>query len=238
MNLLARSVLALPAAIAIQGPGEAENDMRTEAVKDILIERTSRTLKAKKTKVTPVATVHTDDLDALTGDLPAAQAAWLGANGFAAKSGETLLLPGEDGGIERVLFGLGAADGNGRSDAFLPGCLSGDLPDGIYRFEAGVPEPALAALGWMLHAYRFERYKQVRPTRRRSLSLSEGVDCRRIAVERVYVIAEGVGAGARSGQHAGRAIIGPAGLEFAARQGSRPSATAPRSSRDRRATSC
>ena len=48
----------MPAAIAIQGPGEADNDMRTEAVKDILIERTSRMLKAKKTKVTPIATVR------------------------------------------------------------------------------------------------------------------------------------------------------------------------------------
>ena len=172
----------MPAAIAIQRPSEADNDMRTEAVKDILIERTSRMLKAKKTKVTPIATVRTDDLDGLTGDLPAAQAAWVGANDFKAKSGETLLLPGEDGGIERVLFGLGGADGNGRSDAFLPGRLSGDLPDGIYAFEAGVPEPALAALGWMLHAYRFERYKTSdRP--KPKLVAPEGVDAR--AVRRV-----------------------------------------------------
>ena len=172
----------MPAAIAIQGPGEADNHMRNKAVKDILIERTNRKLAGKKTKVIPIAAVSSDDLDDLAGGLSDAQAAWLGANGFTAKSGEILLLPGADGSLERVLFGLGAGEGNGRSDAFLPGRLSGDLPDGIYAFEDGVPEPALAALGWMLHAYRFDRYKaSERP--RPKLVAPDGVDAR--AVRRV-----------------------------------------------------
>ncbi|MGI9413864.1 MAG: leucyl aminopeptidase family protein [Hyphomicrobiales bacterium] len=177
----------------------------------MLIDRKSRKLSARKTRVTPIAAVHSDDLDDLATGLPAAQAAWVKANGFTARSGETLLLPGDDGDLARVLFGLGGADGADGLDGFLPGRLSGDLPDGIYAFEDGVPKPALAALGWMLNAYRFDRYKKAeRP--RPKLVAPEGVDAR--AVRRV---AEGAGL-ARDLINTPAEDMGPQELETAVRR--------------------
>ena len=52
---------------------------------------------------------------------------------FEPKPGQPLLLPGEDGALSAVLFGLEPAD-KSEKDRFLPGRLPALLPAGIYRF--------------------------------------------------------------------------------------------------------
>ena len=79
------------------------------------------------------------------------------------------VLPDADGGIGRVLFGLGAADSAERGP-LLFGKLAPALPAGIYRLADGVDEPALAALAFALGAYRFDRYRKPKDEHRRGSS--------------------------------------------------------------------
>ena len=83
------------------------------------------------------------------------------AAGFEPKAGRLLLLPGKSGdknGLGGVLFGLEGADD--AKDLFLPGRLSQQLPDGVYRFANEPHDARLAALAFALGAYRFTRYRK------------------------------------------------------------------------------
>ena len=92
-------------------------------------------------------------LDALLAALPPAQAAYLRAAGFAAKSQELLLLPGPDG-IAGALLGLG----EDRSP-FAFGDLAFRLPLDDWHVEPGDFAPDAAVLGFCLGAYRYRRFK-------------------------------------------------------------------------------
>jgi leucyl aminopeptidase len=61
----------------------------------------------------------------------------------------------------------------------LPGKLATLLPEGIYRFDGPLDDPALACLSWALSAYRFTRYKQGSGDQPR-LALSKGLDRARL----------------------------------------------------------
>ncbi len=151
-------------------------------MKDILLDKTSKKPGAKKAKAVPIATVSSDNLDAFRRALPSAGARWIEANGFKGSRGQLLLMPGEDGDIARVLFGLGGQSEAATRDAFLPGHLSSQLPDGTYVFEDGLPDPELATLGWLLNAYRFDRYRKPGGTKAQ-LVAPDGIDT--AAVRRV-----------------------------------------------------
>ena len=49
------------------------------------------------------------------------------------------------------------------------------LPGGLYRFGNRPPDPTLAALGFLLGSYRFERYRKAKPGSA-SLVAPDGVD--------------------------------------------------------------
>src|ERR1700744_1082782 len=91
-------------------------------------------------------------LEALGG-----QAAGLAeAEGFKAKAGQALKLPGSDGNLARVLLGLGA---QAKAETFR--VAAGRLPAGEYRLES-LPDDldaTEAAVAWGLGAYRYDRYK-------------------------------------------------------------------------------
>jgi leucyl aminopeptidase len=76
---------------------------------------------------------------------------------FRAQNGRVLIVPATDGGVERVLLGIG--DG---ADAMVIGALAQNLPAGDYRLAFMPKEfaPNLAATAWGLGAYRFDRYKK------------------------------------------------------------------------------
>ncbi|HKH01027.1 MAG TPA: leucyl aminopeptidase family protein [Bradyrhizobium sp.] len=96
------------------------------------------------------------------------------ANGFTAKPGACLTLPGADGKIAHVVFGLDEETSKTR-DPFRPGQLPGLLPPGVYRFANAAHDTRLATLAFALGSYRFSRYRKADAPDVRLLP-SEGID--------------------------------------------------------------
>jgi len=122
-----------------------------------------------KTNPLTITLIPEGGLDA--AGLPPAHLAWAGANGFSGQRGRLLALPGADGAIERYLFGLGAEAGR---PVLTPGLASAVLEPGYYRLDGAIADPTLAALGFRLGAYRFDRYRKRREPVK--LELPEGAD--------------------------------------------------------------
>jgi leucyl aminopeptidase len=99
-------------------------------------------------------------------------AAWAKANGFKGARGELLAAPGDDGGVQAVLWGAGEA-----FDPMTARALPTRLPAGDYAFE-GLEDgdAALAALAFALGAYRFDRYKPKKDRGAARLVAPGGVD--------------------------------------------------------------
>ena len=75
---------------------------------------------------------------------------------FEPKPGRLQLLPDASGALAGVLFGEASAK---EGDALAAGKLATALPAGKYRFANAPKEAELAALGFLLGLYRFDRYK-------------------------------------------------------------------------------
>jgi leucyl aminopeptidase len=106
-----------------------------------------------------------------TAGLPPVQQAWAAANGFTGQRGKLLALPGEDGALAAYLFGVGAPDGR---SPFVAGVAAAALPEGLHGLQGEIGDPTLAAIGFRLGAYRFDRYRAGRPAP--ELVLSDGAD--------------------------------------------------------------
>jgi leucyl aminopeptidase len=107
------------------------------------------------------------------------------AAGFEPLPGRHALLPGPDGALAAVLFGL--EDEGKPFNPFLPGTLAGLLPRGAYRFANAAHDQRLAALAVALGAYRFIRYgKPANEVRVEVPEQADGADLSRI-VEAVYL---------------------------------------------------
>ncbi len=111
---------------------------------------------------------------------------WVRETGFQAKAGSVCLVPGEEGGLERVLVGVKSPD-----DPFAFGGLARGLPAGDYYVDASWPVESLtvAALGWGLGAYEYTRYRDSTATLAR-LCVGEGVDVESInhQLEAIYCV--------------------------------------------------
>ena len=108
----------------------------------------------------PVVPLGEAGLEAWQEDAAAAQVKWAEVSGFKAASGEVLLFPGADGGIDSVLWGLG---GMARLAACKPADfarLCARLPTGRYSI-VGLDEAVSAAAitGWCLEQYDFDSFK-------------------------------------------------------------------------------
>ena len=122
----------------------------------------------------PIYSVAKQSLEADLARLSEHERAWARTHGFAAQPGRTVVLPDAGGGIAGVLFGLG--DAGKQTDSFLAGKLSSELPEGLYAFAGDPPANArLAALGWLLESYRFDRYRRANGAPAR-LASPQGVD--------------------------------------------------------------
>lgn len=89
------------------------------------------------------------------------QYAFAQASKFEASAGQLLRLPSANGDISAVLFGAGEAEKDVEGP-IRAGSLSAKLSAGFYKFEH-LPEDwtgTLAAIGWGLGAYKFDRYLQ------------------------------------------------------------------------------
>jgi leucyl aminopeptidase len=89
--------------------------------------------------------------------LPKAHARWAASHAFAGQRGRLLALPGEDGAIAGYLFGLGASADRPR---LVTGLAGAALDPGNYRLEGDFGDPTIAALGFRLGAYSFDRYRK------------------------------------------------------------------------------
>lgn len=104
-------------------------------------------------------------------ELSALQRAWAAANEFAGQRGRLLAVPDETGSVSSYLFGLGAPKDR---PALVTGLASAALRAGSYRLEGVFGDPTIAALGFRLGAYRFDRYRQSKPAP--SLEAVNGAD--------------------------------------------------------------
>ena len=130
------------------------------------------------------------------------------ACGFKPKPGRLQLVPGEGGALAGVLFGVEAAAAPAR-DPLAAGRLATSLPEGVYRFANPPADAGLAALGFLMALYRYDRFKADRGQTPR-LVAPAGIDAARI--ER---IAAAVAFG-RDLVNAPANVLGPDALEQAA----------------------
>ena len=157
----------------------------------------------------PIWFVTADNFAEVREALPPPARRFAETAGFEPKPGQSLLLPGADGALCGVLFGLEGRD-KPEKDRFLPGRLPGLLPAGSYRFANAPHDTRLAALAFALGGYRFTRYRKADPNAVQ-LAIPAGLDGAELAR-----IAHGV-ALARDLINTPANDLGPAELEQAAR---------------------
>ena len=108
---------------------------------------------------TPIRALTEADWAAFLETQPPLIARLAKAAQFKAKTGQVLVIPGEEGQWDLALFGLGEAVS---ADAMVFRALPAKLPAGDYRLAevpAGIA-PERIALAWALGAYGFHRYRQ------------------------------------------------------------------------------
>lgn len=119
-----------------------------------------------------------DGLAAFMHDAPAHLKHWVDDHNFTAAKGTSLVLPSADGSIAGAIVGASG-------DAYADGALSARLPAGDFEC-AGAVDP-LAALGFALDQYRFDRFVAPSSTAKPNLIIKD--DAMR---GRLTAIAEGV----------------------------------------------
>jgi leucyl aminopeptidase len=163
---------------------------------------------------TPIWAVGKDaSLDALP--LSAEQRTWVAGVGFKGTAKQQVLVPGADGRVAGVLFGVGdgvAGEPSGTSE-LLFGQLAQSLPAGSYRLAQDPRDPTLAAIAWGLGAYRYARYKTKKngAAPAASLRLPTGAD-RDLALNTIEAVRLG-----RDLINTPASDLGPADIEEAAR---------------------
>ena len=107
----------------------------------------------------PITFVTKANWTEISEELPPQARQFAQSNGFAPKPGKYLGLPGPDGALAQVLFGL-EDEGSTSRDLFRAGALPGLLPPGLYRFANAPHDIRLATLAFALGTYRFGRYRK------------------------------------------------------------------------------
>jgi leucyl aminopeptidase len=119
----------------------------------------------------PVQAVLERETGSALDAAPAGAKAYAAITEFKGKAGQVLLVPGSDGGLASVLFGLGEG-----GDPMAFRTLAAKLPAGTYRISRA-PEgmtPGQIALAFALGSYKFDRYKA--HTGERAKLAAEGAD--------------------------------------------------------------
>lgn len=136
---------------------------------------------------------------------------WLAANGFKPGRGRSAVVPGTDGAIAAIVLGLGK-DAS-LADPHLWGGLANSVPKGNYEIATPLDANAahMAALGWALGRYKFDRYKSNDDGERR-LKIPDGTtqDETRAAVRAHFLVRDLINTPAND--------MGPADLAAAAKK--------------------
>jgi leucyl aminopeptidase len=154
---------------------------------------------------TPIWLVSAANWPLVRSAIGADAAAFAESCGFQPKAGRMQLLCGEKGALAGVLFGVDEEDLPTR-DPFAPGKLATALPEGVYRFANTAQALDLAALGFLLALYRYDRFKPANASKP-SLIAPDAMDAMRI-----QRIAEAVAYG-RDLVNAPANVLGPDALE-------------------------
>ncbi len=107
---------------------------------------------------TPIHLVAEAGLD--SAGLSETHLSWARANGFTGQRGRLLQLPGSDGAIAGILLGTGKLAGR---SPFIAGLAGAALPAGSYTLAGDIGDATLAAIGFRLGTYRFDRYRETQP---------------------------------------------------------------------------
>ncbi|KIN75321.1 Cytosol aminopeptidase family protein [Sulfitobacter noctilucae] len=140
----------------------------------------SLSFAAASDAATPLHAVAEDGLKAWLSEQTEAAQKWIAAQGFTAAVGQAVTVPAENGELALAAVGYGTRKTRKRGRFHLA-AAAGALPQGDYAIASGLDEDAAAteALGWLLAAYRFDRYaKQSQPEAR--LVAPAGIDAARI----------------------------------------------------------
>ncbi|MFY9685231.1 MAG: M17 family metallopeptidase [Pseudolabrys sp.] len=129
---------------------------------------------AGKNQAIPIWFVHAANFDAIRNKLGSSEQGFITAAAFEAKPGRSLLLPGGNGKLAGVLFGIEGPDDRDL-DRFRPGQLADLLPPGTYCFANKPHDARLATLAIALGSYQFSRYRKPE-ARNVRLVLPDGVD--------------------------------------------------------------
>ena len=127
---------------------------------------------------TPVWLVSAENWRTVKSRIGTTAATFAERCGFQPKAGRMQLLPGKAGALAGVLFGIDEPNAPTR-DPFAPGKLATSLPEGVYRFANPPQDADLAALGFLLALYRYDRFKANKGPKP-SLVAPEEVDAIRI----------------------------------------------------------
>ena len=122
----------------------------------------------------PVWPVAKAELESWLAAQPDPVAVWARANDFKGQAGRVLKIPAANGAVAAIAFGLGEGE-----DALIWRALADGLGEGLYHLEGALSAKAagIAATGWALGTYRYERYKkQPKQQAAPRLVLPDGVD--------------------------------------------------------------
>ncbi len=154
----------------------------------------------------PIHAIRPGELEQKAAAISPQAAAWAKSSGFTASASQVCMVPDSTGNLAAVL--TGRSENSAPMDA---GTLAKLLPAGRYHLASGFTDPALAALGWMLGAYKFDRYRSyaAEPAR---LVMPDTVDEARLSIiaNSVYLVRDLVNTPAND--------MGPAAIETAVRQ--------------------
>jgi leucyl aminopeptidase len=118
------------------------------------------------------------DLPRWLAEQPTEVTSWVRANGFQAEKQKVLALPGAKGAISGAVVGLGQLTSLADLKLWHVAGLSDRLPPQAYHVANELPPQAATqfALGWLIGAYRFTRYRAAPNTGRASLVVPQGSD--------------------------------------------------------------
>ena len=114
-------------------------------------------LKSSDQPTTPVYALGEADLESYLASAPEFLKGFAALNEFKAKAGQLLSSPGEDGAVDRILFGVGVG-----TDPTVFRGLAAKLPAGDYELKTFPDSLNLddIVLAFGLGGYRFDRYKK------------------------------------------------------------------------------
>lgn len=125
--------------------------------------------RTKKPSATPIICVSETKMKA--AKLTPARIAWAKANEFSGQAGQLLALPSTSGEKAGYVFGMGGAND---AKKLVTGLASVGLAAGTYQLDGDLADPSMAALGFLLGTYSYDKFKE--PKGELALAPVEGAD--------------------------------------------------------------